>query len=383
MNSQKKIWELQHTTICKVVGMTLDFEDLKKIGRKFALVLKAGDMDPEFAFHSAVVGMCGKEGKVARHVQKLVERRFMRHAKRISQEDNGSIIELAAKRAEDIGVPLWAMLWHAATRPGPDGESVETALFGRIHMLEHELVKEFWNRDTEKRDQKETDLQAEIDGLRREIVNLRSLNTKLEKANQSLENRLAQSGDRRPIFPTPRLPDCRKESSLRDQKIEKLRSLLEQSLNKNRELEAECTHSKRQLQALLQDLASLKNADDSCHEEAQKESCCGPSAHCLQGKRIAMIGGIDGLETHYKNLVERSGGEFCRHDGRCCRGERRLEQCIRSADLVVCPVSVNSHFGAIGVKKLCKKYGISCCFPDSAGLGSLRTILQQHFTQDQ
>ncbi len=30
MTRQKKIWELQHTTICKVVGMALDPEDLKK-----------------------------------------------------------------------------------------------------------------------------------------------------------------------------------------------------------------------------------------------------------------------------------------------------------------------------------------------------------------
>ncbi len=37
MTPRKKIWELQHTTICKVVGMALDLEDLKKIGRKFGL----------------------------------------------------------------------------------------------------------------------------------------------------------------------------------------------------------------------------------------------------------------------------------------------------------------------------------------------------------
>lgn len=82
-------------------------------------------------------------------------------------------------------------------------------------------------------------------------------------------------------------------------------------------------------------------------------------------------------------LVEESGGEFCRHDGRSCRGERKLEECIRNADLVVCPTSVNSHFGAIGVKKVCRRYGISCCFPDSAGLGALRSALSQHFTLGQ
>jgi hypothetical protein len=134
---------------------------------------------------------------------------------------------------------------------------------------------------------------------------------------------------------------------------------------------------------LIRELAAGGETNAVSGEEEPGPCCSCPSDHCLQGKRIAMVGGIDGLEAHYRHLVERSGGEFCRHDGRCVQGERKLEELIRRADLVVCPVSVNSHFGAIGVKKLCRKLGINCCFPDSAGLGSLRNILQEHFAQEQ
>lgn len=96
-----------------------------------------------------------------------------------------------------------------------------------------------------------------------------------------------------------------------------------------------------------------------------------------------MVGGVDGLEAHYRRLIEDSGGNFCRHDGKCSRGERKLEECIRNADLVVCPINVNSHFGASGVKKVCKRYGIACRFPDSAGLAALRSTLVAHFTATQ
>ncbi len=30
MRQQRNLWELQHTTICKVMGMALDLEDLKR-----------------------------------------------------------------------------------------------------------------------------------------------------------------------------------------------------------------------------------------------------------------------------------------------------------------------------------------------------------------
>ena len=44
----------------------------------------------------------------------------------------------------DLGVPAWVILWHLATRQSSDGDKVQTALFGFLHMLEHELVKDFW-----------------------------------------------------------------------------------------------------------------------------------------------------------------------------------------------------------------------------------------------
>jgi len=121
----------------------------------------------------------------------------------------------------------------------------------------------------------------------------------------------------------------------------------------------------------------------SANRTRSNDSCCCLLSHCLRGKRIAMVGGMDNLEAHYRRLVEQSGGNFCRHDGKCSRGDRRLEECIRNADLVVCPIRINSHFGTSRVKKVCRRYGITCCFPDSAGLGALRATLIQHFASNQ
>jgi hypothetical protein len=381
MTQQKNIWELQHTTICKVVGMALDFDDLKKVGRKFHLIFKETCVDEEFALHSAIVGICDKDSKISRHVQKLIEERFRRYMKRLSQRDAGEITELVLNEAQTAGIPLWAILWHLATSRVVEGDRVETALFGHFHMLEHKLLKDFWNASGGDRDGQENQRKEEIDSLRRELITLRSSNIKLEKENQRLAQRLAQSSQR-PAFSSP-TSASQGENSAQDKKIERLKLLLEASREKNRELEEECSQSRTQIEALTRELFLLESANLGANEKAESDPCSCPLKHCLRGKRIAMVGGIDSLERHYRSLVEHSGGEFCRHDGKCCRGERKLEECIRHADLVVCPVSVNSHFGAIGVKKVCRRYGIACCFPDSSGLASLRSTLLQHFTPDQ
>jgi hypothetical protein len=381
MTQQKNIWELQHTTICKVVGMALDFEDLKKVGRKFRLICKETCVDAEFALHSAIVGICDKDSRISRHVQKLIEERFRRYVKRLSQRDAGEITALVLNEAQTAGIPLWAILWHLGTSRVVGGDRVETALFGHLHMLEHKLLKDFWNASGGDRDGQENQRKEEIDNLRRELITLRSSNIRREKENQRLTQRLALSSQR-PAFSSP-TTTSRGENSVQDKKMERLELLLEEWREKNRELEEECSQSRTQIEALTRELFLLESANLGANEKAASDPCSCPLKHCLRGKRIAMVGGIDSLERHYRSLVEHSGGEFCRHDGKCCRGERKLEECIRNADLVVCPVSVNSHFGAIGVKKVCRRYGITCCFPDSSGLASLRSTLLQHFTPDQ
>lgn len=381
MKQHKKVWELQHTTVCKIVGMSLDRADLKRIFRKFGLRSQDSHLDEEFALHSAVVHMCGKENNVSKHVQKMIEKRFGPYAKRLAMHDSEQLAELVSHGPDDTGVPLWAILWHFSTSRLTDGERLETALFGHIHMLEHELLKNYWKKAAEEHDKQEVERDEQINRIRRVIVRLRSANVNLERVNRRLTERLKES-NLAPTPPSPASAPAPGVHSPQHEKIRRLEHLLQESVLRYRKLENECRLAKGQIEALTRELVARGSpAFAPCEESAGETRSC-PMGHCLQGRRIAMVGGIDSLEAHYRNLVEQSGGEFCRHDGRCCHGDRKLEQFVRNADLVVCPVSVNSHFGATGVKRLCRKHGVNCCFPDSAGLGSLRSILFTHFLPD-
>jgi len=381
MKLEKKIWELQHMSICKIVGMALDAEDLKKIGRKFGLILQDTRLDEEFAFHSAIVGMCAKENSLSKHVQRLIEKRFLPYAKRLAEQDASDMTELVLNGSENSGVPLWAILWRSVTKRLSDGDKLETLVFGRIHMLEHHLLKDFWN--THKDQEEDHRRKEEVAKLRKELMELRSSNAKLTQTNLSMANRLMEFRIEAAASPSAVSAEAPIDSASLTKKIGDLKRILDDTRERNRELEWECSRSKSQVKALTQELINRETSCSASAQQSAPDACSCPLTHCLRGKRIAMVGGIDSLEAHYKRLVEESGGEFCRHDGRCCQGERKLEDCIRNADLVICPISVNSHFATTGVKRVCKRHGVSCCFPDSAGLGTLRTVLLQHFSSDQ
>ncbi|MEW6113268.1 MAG: DUF2325 domain-containing protein [Thermodesulfobacteriota bacterium] len=381
MFRHKNIWQIQHQTVCKVVGMALDFRELRKIAAKFGIVRRDPLMDEQFALHSSVVHLCGTDNRVSRHVQKLIEKRFAPYFKRLSEVDAPDIVSTLTQTLQASPVPLWAVLWELATRRADDGARLETALFGFIHMLEHRLLREFWEPETRKSGDADEEVRhaGQVATLQRQVLELKREIKSLETQNSSLEARLAQSEAPRtqsrmlPISWERTLTAANPDT---DRRMERLRSLLTEARVRNRALEAESVRLREELREVSRALSA---------QMTQQSISDNSSAHCpcpvrtfLSGQTIAMVGGIGSLECHYRELVEAMGGCFCRHDGECAGGEKSIEDCIRKADLVVCPIEVNSHHAARAVKRVCKAHGIPCCFPRSAGLTGLKTAIESY-----
>ncbi len=382
MTSQKRIWEIQHQTICKVIGMALDFGDLKKIADKFGLPPQDPLMDHEFALHSTVAHLCGTNNRVSRYVQKTIESRFAKYSKRLSGMDPLELIALVTEGPGNLRIPLWAVLWDLSTRGLENGASIETAVFGFIHMLEHRLLKEYWETAAENEEQSEEVRrnEAETLGLKRRILDLRSEIEKSRKLSQDLRSNFAEMKrlHRRPNVGHMRCqPSESAPRSDSSEKIKRLRYLLEDSRAQNRGREDECCRLRREIEVLVQEVSMRFTEEPAPHETTPKRAC--PLQDALRGKHVAMVGGIDSLESHYRRLVQEMGGAFHRHDGDCKNGACLIEDCIKKADLVVCPVEVNSHNAAKSAKKICKRRGIPCCFTRTAGLSGLRIAIEEHY----
>jgi tRNA U34 5-carboxymethylaminomethyl modifying GTPase MnmE/TrmE len=76
----------------------------------------------------------------------------------------------------------------------------------------------------------------------------------------------------------------------------------------------------------------------------------------LSGRCILIVGGLFKMETLYRHLIEENGGIFEYHDGEMNAGIKKLENQVRRADLVLCPLNYNSHAASSVTKRLCKKY---------------------------
>ena len=385
MKSGRKVWELQHQTVCKVIGMAFDLEDLKKIARRFGISPTDPLMDHEFALHSTAVQLCGSDNKVARYVQKMIQKRFARYAHRLSGLEVPQLIELITESKGNPDVPLWAVLWNLSTWGLENGASVETALFGFIHVLEHRLMREYWESVTVREDKRAAEARAadEATGLKRRLLDLQSDLDRREKVNEQLRVKVAElnrsQGHALDLGNLP-IPMDRQRVDQAEKTV-RLQMLLDETRCRNQDLEQECSRLRTEVELLVREVSRETQDRFSVLRDTVPMEC--PCQECRGKKHVAMVGGIESLEIHYRELVEAMGGTFQRHDGDCRGGECPIQDCVRRADLVVCPVEVNSHNAVKSVKKLCRKYGVPCCFPRTAGLSGLRTAIAEHFPEYQ
>jgi hypothetical protein len=364
--------------------MALSPSDLRKVARKFGLSHDDPLMDLDFALHSTAVQLCCRDGKLSRYIDKMIDSRFARYSKRISGQKPSDLIRAVKDGGEGLKIPLWVVLWNLATRGVENCASVETALFGFLHMMEHQLVRDFWDRrwDVAEREGKEDARSDDVGNLKRRLLDLQrevdrsrrlsaALSRQVErmKAPSPQKERIGVSteGLRSPVD---------KEAA---EKIRRLRSLLQEARSQKGALEKECARLRTAMEVLVNEVSVCSEQCSAGNDESGANVC--PAVRALKGKRIAMVGGIESLERHYRKLVEVFGGEFHRHSGECGNGQCHIDACIRNADLVVCPVDVNSHNAAKAAKRICKRYGIPCCFPRSAGLMGLRSAIEEHFGQ--
>ncbi len=71
--SRKKIWELEKTWLCSIIGTCLSMHEARKIGRKFG----AKCSDPtqiDAVVHAMLVRDCAEKNQISIHVNKILEK---------------------------------------------------------------------------------------------------------------------------------------------------------------------------------------------------------------------------------------------------------------------------------------------------------------------
>ena len=390
----ERIWEIPSPLKCPVVGLGVSDEEgrrvLKKCGRRVKQ-LKAWEV------HRDLMEEVGCDTPVARRIDALLKRKFgplLEACEPLDPEALLPRLKEAMARGDAAGA-LYCVSMRKDLSP-----QLLADVAGEAHMMGHTTAVELFaarrneRRATEKLgalkgvyEQEKRDRRA----LVREKLNLEQENRELI---QALERQSSEVGD---------LVAERKVQSLEDE-VTALRNELSALQGERETLTSEVRRlerEKRKLQIRGMELTSENKAlsDEVMHlavgrtdtplkspqlpmdgcctcDKAQgcTSACCPAASRCQ--RRVLMVGGLSRMEPHYRRVAEAKGLGFDYHDGTMSGGRKTLEHLVCRSDMVICPVSCNSHNACQSVKKLCAKHKKELRFLPSSSISALTCAIQ-------
>ena len=359
---QLRAWMIHDHFKCPVVGTCLGLNEQKKILKKAGYSSKNCSAHK---IHGILVQSLSDKGRLSERIDTLLNRKFKQEIDEFSGLERPLFLD-AWKRHFKKG-EIAGLFWVAATRPDIPEEDIEQ-IFGDIHMQMHldaandrKLRQELCHQQEQiqKLDQRVTEsskikraLKKENEKLERELAASYSRYVLLEGDKKKLESKLlerlrqgsvvnleAENEELRHV-----VARSGEESGKYRQRVKVLEAQnrkLMSRLERRREMDLQL---REEMKRTITELSALKDCDETC-----------PSFDLCK-KRILVVGGITKLESRYRQLIEENGGVFEYHDGYMKGGPAGLENKVRRAEVVLCPVNCNSHTACSMVKRLGKKH---------------------------
>jgi hypothetical protein len=266
---------------------------------------------------------------------------------------------------------------------------VEQWLVDELHLLSHGLLLAHFRGDSQRAPGDQAGAQAQLAALQAEVDQLRASCQAFRASLQELQQQKAHLAQDKADL-CYRLEALTAQHAALQQQLAAMPSPPIQPSDSGRALRklhyqvAKLTAGMAERDAELQRLRTLVRSytallDASAAGDPEPERPPGGLStlptQMLQGKKVALIGGLDGATPHYERVIQELGGCCLRHDGEPGQGRKRLAEVIKQADVVFCPVDCNSHSAATTTKKLCRALRKPCYFLRSSGVSHLREKL--------
>ena len=394
---RRLLWEVWDGYHCSICGTCLSFAELGKIAAKAGLQFEADES--EHGIHGHFVQLAAKPGRVAKLIQKLLNRKYRNAVERFRRAKSEAQVADLWRRAlteGDVPGPYWALMTHPRTTT-----ALMIHAFGEVHMLSHLAgatnradIRRLRASEGERQELAEQLAVARCRSSEREAehrrlteaheTEMRALTDRFQAAHAAeirlgqLEQRVRdyEDGDAvrklraRNIKLASELDEANRKLGSESQR----RSTLEHKLS---ELDAAHQEMSSTVQALNAECDALESMlqsgiDDACDGAGESGATVD-----LCGRRVAYVGGRAGIVSHFRALVERLNGHFIHHDGGIEDHEGQLGRILGQADVVLCPVDCVSHRACLRAKRFCKRTAKPFVPLRSAGLSSFVTGLHR------
>ncbi len=381
--SRRRAWMIHSHFKCSVVGTCLSLEEQKKILKKTGNSIKNRSV---YEIHGIFVRSLSDKNRLSTRIDAYLHRKYKYEISKFFGLDRPLFFDAWKthfQKGEIVG-----LLWVAATRTDLKEKDIDS-IFGDIHMqmylnaghnikLRQRLssqreVNLKLNKKFKESIQTRRTLKKENERLEREQAELRRQYAFLEKNKLAIEKELSNLRENTRMLEfkdenkqlhdelanlTEKIVNYQRGEEILQGQNNKLLSKFERQHEMNE-------HLKEEMESIVTQISALNRCDETC-----------PSFDLCQ-KRILIVGGIDRMESLYRQLIEENGGIFEHYDGHMNGGKRALENRIRRADIVLCPVNINSHNACSVTKKLGKKYSRPVHMLAGSGLSAISHALME------
>jgi hypothetical protein len=370
LRRRAKIWELNASLHCSIIGTCLTTGELRQVLGK--LNVAGIEAMSEHDLHKQGVAVAGMRDGTAKLLQKALDRKHQRIVDRFDAADNESKLGALwqeATTAGDIPGAYWAVLSHGSVT-----EKLTKRVFGEVHMLSH-LVGAANRADIRRL----ADLEAENAALRAKLERQQDQIRDVAQARDARIADLTRLLASRPIA-APALVNqaddqaeiiaalerrLSSESSRRANVEDKLSSLTEK-------LAAERAERSEALQLAELLRAELAIAEEGLAARTSETEETTPWA----GRTVLYVGGMTGHVAALREIAGRFGAELLHHDGGLEERSTQLAGLIAQAGLVFFPVDCISHDAMHALKRLCRQAGKRYLPLRSAGLTTFLAALR-------
>ncbi len=378
---ERKIWEFRNQTVCTILGLTFDENELYEVFNELKL---NQDRITHFEMHSSLIQACSTQNRISKQLDKILTDRFEEYRKDIKHIPLKEIYRYI-EDGNGMDIPLPALVWFAMRSQHEDIDKIEARVYAITHMYGHRalrfhaalnkalpdsrpeyVMKELNDtlRSNEKLqtkcnrlEWKREQLKSDMESVKEDRLKINTVMEEQKQLNRRLASNLDKFGGENALG---QIEDMKTEIDLLTEEVGTLTSEL---LERDR-ICATCNMTSNELRPIEQ-------VPESGTEDIGKSVD-------LNGMRVAYVGGVESLTPHYKEVIESFGGTFCYHCGRCIQGKKEIENLVDRTDIIFCPVDINNRAVYRYVKKACKTRNKPCHFLRSSGLSMLIRELENH-----
>jgi hypothetical protein len=350
--------------------MALDEKQISKICSKHGLKNGEDEIDTSYGFYLLHKSCHEKGGVLSKRLTKLLNERYagiirvVRGIKCSSDAKFGGNPEIADKLKLWIDKSPEGAIWALLTDPRQSFQHHGVYL---VHQISYAAFRDaccenvVGKKNADELAATQRELEQSLNRLLQKKTEMEDLQRKLIEAEQHLMA-LQVTCDRH----QQRISELEKRPG-REKQLQRRIRMLEHELAHIRQEEALSSektddNSNGRIKTRIQPHENTPTHCSCAVDESRTNALetsespdCSPCS--LDNLRVAVVGGLDRLEPHYRRIVENLGAQFCFHNGDCHGGSRPLKNVVCQSDIIMFITRVNSHSALHVVKGLCRKTG--------------------------